>query len=695
MSVKKYPIVPSRLRVRLSVTLLAGAALGFFPDSTALVKDGHADARATFIIGAAKIDITPPAAGSGAEPAQFAACDPKYNGARQFAFQEPYIDSKGLSQYAPGDAYCDANGNGRYDGIYLGGGSGRNRVPKSVLDEISAQAMVFGDAAGHHKVAVLSVDSVGLQYPAVQEMIAAAKAAAPSLQDVLVASTHDESAPDPVGLWGPEETASGVNDYYLEFLAKQAAAVASSANAAARPAHLRFVETHEPASFRPCFSSYPFVHDPKIIAMQAVEARNPSHVIFTLASYGIHAEGYGFSKDPALRLGMSADWPGQMRDDLEASYGGVAVALAGLIGSVETPTVFPGATVSSVPVAPLSDAACDGYTIFPAPTGVSPLPSGTVAKTQAIGHAMADAVKQAFSHHDWEWSVSGDVRSKVSEFCLPIENNFFLQAASFGIIKRSTGCGGDMQQTASAVAVADIGDGQLVFAPGEIFPLTFYRGFLGQNDMPFPDQPMTPFVGAQLTGRYNFFAGLGMDLLGYLMPPANFVGEPGEVDQEPWKSYTKVHTDEKDRFGYEHGDDQESLGPHAGLTVANEILATLKVTDPRGPRDTRTLTGRFIDKNGRIARSPFPSATFDGAVGVWVLRPGETDFKKGAGKIYAEAGHLLIGGRLANGVLGGFVDLHGRPESHGFSYATRGVWLLGLDDEGHTGRVFVDVYPGN
>src|SRR5262249_60906318 len=75
----------------------------------------------------------------------------------------------------------------------------------------------------------------------------------------------------------------------------------------------------------------------------ARQARAPDGtVIATLANYGIHAEELGFSDDSQDRLHLSSDWPHFARTALEAEYGGVAVAMAGPVGSVEMPKVFDG-----------------------------------------------------------------------------------------------------------------------------------------------------------------------------------------------------------------------------------------------------------------------------------------------------------------------------------------------------------------
>ena len=85
---------------------------------------------------------------------------------------------------------------------------------------------------------------------------------------------------------------------------------------------------------------------------------------------------------------------------------------------------------------------------------------------------------------------------------------------------------------------------QLAYSPGEVFPFTEIRGPIDEDQMPFPTDcweqatenyycgnplPMTPWISANMTKRYRFLVGLGEDMIGYLFPPGNFVGDDGEV----------------------------------------------------------------------------------------------------------------------------------------------------------------------
>jgi hypothetical protein len=52
------------------------------------------------------------------------------------------------------------------------------------------------------------------------------------------------------------------------------------------------------------------------------------------------------------------------------------------------------------------------------------------------------------------------------------------------------------QALRSSVAAFRIGDGELISLPGEVFPFTFFRSFLGPPDMPDPSQALPPWLCA-------------------------------------------------------------------------------------------------------------------------------------------------------------------------------------------------------
>jgi len=110
-----------------------------------------------------------------------------------------------------------------------------------------------------------------------------------------------------------------------------------------------------------------------------------------------------FSGDPVLTSRFSSDWPGQMRTALEQAYpGSVGIEMAGLVGSVETPTVWePESTVvSNVPGEKHSQP--DSYnpdgcsTVYPDPIGATPV-GNPVDFLAAYGGSVANTAEAALA----------------------------------------------------------------------------------------------------------------------------------------------------------------------------------------------------------------------------------------------------------------------------------------------------------
>src|SRR5207248_4711013 len=149
-----------------------------------------------------------------------------------------------------------------------------------------------------------------------------------------------------------------------------------------------------------CWSSYPYIDDQSVPLMQARSLSGK--VIFTLADVGTHAETLAFSGVRSYTETLSADWPGAMRADMEARWpGSVGVELAGMVGSVETPTVYePESTqVLRVPEAihgvPGNPDRCTS--VYPQPATGTPV-SDAREFIPAYGQSVADAAAAALQN---------------------------------------------------------------------------------------------------------------------------------------------------------------------------------------------------------------------------------------------------------------------------------------------------------
>lgn len=600
----------SRRQVAVLATLVAVV--------TAVAGSGAAQAGssgAPFSAGAAVADFTPPPFGKlgHSDPADCIAGTPLeqvYNGSRPFAFEEPYVDVQHINHYVLGDPFVDCNHDGRWDGNLIGGGTNNPRYYQSVADAVTARALAV--KANGRTTVVEVVDQEGL-FNIYQERIrqrAAAVLAARGVtaDDVFISATHDESAPDTLGLGGVNQVTSGTNEYFVDFLIEKAARAIEDAVTALRPAHIRYAEAVEPHNLRQCWSSYPYVDDQLMPTLQAVS--NTGAVIATLTSVSQHAETLGFNPNPTEASWLSADWPNFFRNTLQQRYGGVAIEMAGSVGSNETPEIFSG-TISGTPQQHIDashPAGCN--TLFEA--NGTQTPTGYSRETEQLGNALAGAVASALDHSA-TWSKTNTLWGARASVCVPLSNDLFLAAAAAGVFGGrpgyAAGCtvespvapngstGGESILT--QVAAFRIGDGEFAAVPGEVFPFTYLGSFLGPQDMPDPKYPMTPLLMAHMHAPYRFIDGLAEDMAGYIFPQGNGVGVPGET---PLKN--QFGTSDTDRFGCGHSDDAESANSATGDLLGRSLVNLLDRNSghPRAPE--QVVVGRYVLRDGSTSRSP-------------------------------------------------------------------------------------------
>lgn len=631
----------------VAVALAASGAVTGAWASTHPARHKRQTARpATFRVGAAVVEYTPPVFGvMKDDPANcLTAADAAYSGKRYFAFEEPYIDLAHAGHYELGDPFIDCNGDGRWDGDTLGGGGSSPRFYDHVADPVGARAIVISN--GHQTVAMEVVDNEGLFNTYADRIRAAVAAAGIHLNNIQISSTHDESAPDTIGLGGVSEVVSGVNEYFASYLVQRSALAIERAYRAMRPAHIRYAQAQEPANFLTCWSSYPYIDNPAIPIMQAVGTNGKT--IATLATVSMHDESLGFNGGPALdpgaptpttlnaeNLWVSSDWVSWFRGALARDFGGVAIESAGSVGSVETPEVLSRA-VTRVPVGHISDthpAGCD--TVFPTPKGAKEVPLGYYSETRAEGVDLAAAVRNAL-RRGAQWSHTNTIWADTVDICVPVQNDLFKAAAYAGTFGERTAYGpgcrvafaplpdGQTLGTSllSAVAAWRIGDGEFIGVPGEVFPFTFLRGPIGPQDLNDPQYGMPDWPIPYMHTPWRFLIGLDNDMLGYIFPEGNDAGVPGA---HPVHNPT---ASDVDRFGCGHYDDAESVSDQAANIIGAELVKIL-AEHARAPESVEQ--GRYVLADGALSRNPLSvtdsvgcstNTTFstrDGhAVAVWV-----------------------------------------------------------------------------
>src|SRR5205807_2789564 len=232
---------PKNMGVRVRLVVACSLAALLAGGGPALARSGASPSRPHFEVGAATVDITPPPFDPRADAVAFPGCPAAvFDGPRKFAFEEPYRDLGGAGRFEYPDPFCDANLNGRWDGIYLSGGV--DHVAQRVHDPIDAGAVALSD--GVRTAVVVSVVAQGIHETYTHRVRDRVRALQPAITDVIVSANHNESSPDTVGIYGAPSLGgvtggrSGIDDYYMSFLVNRVADAALAAYDARTPATL-------------------------------------------------------------------------------------------------------------------------------------------------------------------------------------------------------------------------------------------------------------------------------------------------------------------------------------------------------------------------------------------------------------------------------------------------------------------------
>jgi len=640
---------------------------------------------ALFEIGAAVDSFTPPAAGElKSDPAN---CEPAldgvYSGKRYFAFEEPYIDLNHVGFYQLGDPFLDCNLDLRWDGDTLGGGGNSPRFYDHVADPVGARAVVISN--GSKTIASEVVDNEGLFNTYSQRIRAAVAAAGIHIDNIQISSTHDESAPDTIGLGGINSVISGVNEYFANYLVAKSALAIEQAYRQMRPAHIRYAQAQEPANFLQCWSSYPFIDNQLIPVMQAVGTNGK--VIATIGDVSQHMESLGFNSGPQLdpgapakttlnqeNLWVTADWAYWFRRALERKYGGVGIEMAGSVGSSEIPEVFnkPFPNTPEKYVVANHPAGC--RTLWTPPKGAKQVPLGYYSETRLLGQEMAGAVERSLTH-GWAWSRSNTIWAETDNICVPLQNTLFEAGAVAGVFAERAGYTGPTCSPSEKVSPApngsipatylqsqaaawQIGDAQFIGAPGEVFPFTFFRGPVGPQDLNYPQYALPAWPLPYMHTPWRFLDGLDNDMIGYIFPQGNNAGIPGtHLTTNPTASGI-------DRFGCGHSDDSESVADTAANIIGSALVSILQ-KHTGSPESV--MQARFVLPDGKLSRNPLgttdtikctaPVDTTFAATG-----PAVAVWAPGRGLIWPHEWMNLLGRpqRTPDRNTRGYIDLHGR-----------------------------------
>lgn len=431
--------------------------------------------------------------------------------------------------------------------VYIAG-YGQDRKATGIHDPLFARAVVL--RSQDRKIALVSVDLVGLQYPAVERI----RQKLDGFEFVLVSSTHTHEGPDVVGIWGPSPLKSGIDLEYLASVEDRVAAAVRKADSAAVGAKAAYGTATDESLLRD--SREPYVYDGvlRVLRFTRVDRDEP---IGILVQWNNHPEAMG-SKNTLL----TADFPWATVAALEKRYHCPVAYFTGVVGGLMT-------TLRTIKD-PLS-----GKELHEESWEYTEVYGQMVAKLAEQAIASAESIKLT------PFTVS------VQKIALPLANpGFHLMwfmnvlprdayewlgdPTKIGpVIDKKAGKKNVRGALASEVTYLRLGELDIAGIPGEIYPELVYGKVQEPVDpaADFPDAPVEPSIVGTLPSKKFLIFGLANDEVGYIIPKRQW-------DRKPPYAYGRT----KDQYGEEN-----SVGPDTAPYIMNALQAAVRSAAPKNP----------------------------------------------------------------------------------------------------------------
>ncbi|MCI4439346.1 neutral/alkaline non-lysosomal ceramidase N-terminal domain-containing protein [archaeon] len=342
-------------------------------------------------------------------------------------------------------------------------GLGYNRMSKGVHDDLYVRTAVISNC--NKAVAIVGVDSIGLMYNYVKRIQKEAKEKYGV--KVIVGSSHCHSTPDTIGLWGPNQTTSGVDKEYLDFLSNKILDSIGIALKNVTDAEILVGRSKLPLGVAKNTRD-PNVIDEEISYMLFKDASDKKELGF-LVNFGLHPEVLW--NDNLL---ITADYVYYLLKYLEENIDGIGVFLNGSLGGMVTPDVK----------------------------------THTFEEAERVGITLAKSILDSIRTSRVEYEISGDIKVLCKKILLPVSNENFIRAAKFKIISREFLDETYLESELCCVAISSAV--QIVTLPGEPLPKVGLK------------------VKSLLRSPYKLLIGLGNDEIGYIIDKEDWNAEKYE-----------------------------------------------------------------------------------------------------------------------------------------------------------------------
>lgn len=403
--------------------------------------------------------------------------------------------------------------------VYLAG-FGNNRTATAVHDPLTARCLALSAQASNPTV-LCAVDLIGLFHDDVLKIRAAVPQA-----NLIVAATHTHQGPDTMGLWGPAEGVSGIDEAYMNHVVAQTAEAARQAIAGLQPAQA-FPAQITPQDVNSYYddSRPPDLHDPAILSLAL---RTPAgRPIATLVNWTNHPETLG-DKNTLI----TSDWVHYLRSHLEANNSGPVVYFNGAIGGMQSPL---GAKL--------------------------PAPPETFQFAEYVGLYAAKAVLA--SQKSAKPTPIDSVLFRETRATIPVANQNFVLASQAGIFKGRkifTPAGSEVPVGLLRLSGANKPVLEIALIPGEMYPELSIGPAACQPESEFPNAQPEPPIKSLMHAPFRLLIGLANDEIGYILPQCQWDEKPPFTFGATKRWYGEVN----------------SVGPEAGPRIAAAFAQLLK-----------------------------------------------------------------------------------------------------------------------
>lgn len=440
-----------------------------------------------------RLNVLETAATKGVEPGTLEIGVAKRDITPDLSQYDPWEDVDGDNRYRPekGDTYTDANGNGRFDAVWLAGFN-NNRPAQGVHDPLWVRALAYRNN-GVTGV-MIAIDSIGITN---ERFIKVRKSLPKDLELDLVtfASTHVHEAPDTMGIWSYKILRGYFDDGYMEEVLTACKDAIIEAVDNLEPAEMTLAAARiEPEGFVDD-SRLPHVYDDRICAARFTKPGS-DETIATLVSWGNHPETLGGS-NPLI----TSDYPHFLREGIEngvedpngaPGLGGTCVFFSGNLGGLMTQL----------------------HTTVPHRDGQRKFEEASFEKAQALGENAAIEVLAALRGPEAINASDTEVKAAGRTIFIPLDGPFYWAILS-GVIHPGWYWG----KARSEVHAIEIGDLAILTAPGELYPEIAEGGIECPDGADYPGEIVeTPPLRQAMRGKVNMIFNLANDEIGYMVP---------------------------------------------------------------------------------------------------------------------------------------------------------------------------------